>query len=292
MEASPAKFLQTDLIKLKKICSALSMLKIAFYALLFTSFIFNSKGVCESKPNVKKFLKEAENLTLIQDRLMACTTLYKVHKKFQGAEAKQIKDKLFYLASYFYTDKGLQDYLVGKEFFENEKYQEASEKLVDSDNLEKGNTDVLHYLTLSYLWLKNGKLAEESNLKALQINPLNAELLRDKLIVLVVNEKWKETYDAAQELIKFYSDNQVVTQTYKAVALIKTSKKDDAKIILEGLVGVDGTYPEVYYWLSQISEGKIADGYLQKYNDQCKNKKVTKNQRDVNLCSKSKEKAS
>src|ERR1700679_718276 len=122
-------------------------------------------------PQTARAIRESENLSLLKDRLPACTALIRTIKRANKEDAKILRDKLNQLSRYFYTDKGFQDYLLGKDLFEKEKFADSLDKLTEAEELEKGNIDVLHYLELSQLWLKKGALADATNKKALQINP-------------------------------------------------------------------------------------------------------------------------
>jgi hypothetical protein len=57
----------------------------------------------------------------------------------------------------------------------------------------------------------------------------------------------------------------------------------EAQTLLESLVQKDAQYPEPYFWLSEINQGKVAENYLLKYKELCKNKKTTKTT-DLELC--------
>lgn len=234
-----------------------------------------------------KAVKEAENLTLLQDRLSACATIYKAYKKTDKGHGKPLKEKLHYFATVFYTDKGFQDYLAGKDLFSKEKYPEAAEKLLESDTLEKNNTDVLRLLALAQLWSKKPKLAAETNAKALQINPIDEELLKDKLAILSANEDWADVVLAAGEMPE---KNSALVQYFKGAALIKLQKKAEAKAALDMALTKDKNYPEVYFWQSELELTPVKkETLLKKYNELCK--KPNKSERDTFLCSRATEKS-
>lgn len=259
--------------------------------ILSTLLIFSvcSFVLAEGPPSVKKVLKEAENLTLLQDRLSACNTIYKAMKKSSGASAKQLRERLFYFAKYFYTDKGFQNHLLGKELLAKDKFAEAAEKFAEADILEKGNTEVLHLLVLAQLWMKKPKLALETVERAIQTNPADEELLKDKLAVLAALEDWEKALELAQEMTK-HGDNSGQTAYFKGLAQLKLGKTDDAKISLDQALNRDKKYAETYYWLSQLDAyAAKKESLLEKYKSLCKIKKVAGTERDVALCSHSSE---
>ena len=51
-------------------------------------FGLNVQSWGQNKITAKKAIKEAENMTLLQDRLTACVTLSKAYRKLQGAEKR------------------------------------------------------------------------------------------------------------------------------------------------------------------------------------------------------------
>lgn len=249
-----------------------------FYAVLFFFFV-NSQAATPKH----KAIKEAENLTILQDRFSACNTLYKAYKKATNFEKKELRERLFYFSKNYYTDKGFQFFLDGKELFLKEKFAEAKDKLLEADTLEKSNTEILYYLSLSYLWQKKYTEAQEATQRGLQINPLDLELRRNQLAIEVASKSWKEAIDTAEELQADFNDNSFVVSYFKTVALSHAAKsKVDASKLLEGLILKDKKYPETYYYLSEVSEKELRPGLLKKYNELCKKK--PKNVRDVNLC--------
>ncbi len=237
-----------------------------------------------------KVIKEAENLTLLQDRELACATLFKAYKKADPKDAAELKEKLFYFAKYYYTDKGFQAFLSGKEFLDKQKYQEAVEKLSDADELEKNNTEVMHHLSIAYLWVKKTKEAMDEATKSLQINPLDIELLKDKLAAEVATENWSQAILTADELIKERSDSSFLTYYFRGLSYLKNDKKNEARQNFEMALSKEKKYAEIYYWLSSLYEPALAKNLMTKYDEICKNGGTLKNQRDPGLCSHSKDK--
>src|SRR5258708_26507516 len=129
-----------------------------------------------SVPSLQRSIHEAENLSLNRDRTLACGVLWRNIKKANKADGKILKDKLIQLSRYYYTDKGFQAFLVGKEAFQKQKYQDALEKFLEADELEAGIIEVLHYLTLTQLWLKKSSQAEGTNKRAVQMCPIDLEI--------------------------------------------------------------------------------------------------------------------
>lgn len=249
-----------------------------FVSLLLSASIF-------AQTDNRRVLKEAENFTLLQDRASACGVIYKAYKKSSGSSAAQLKEKLFYFSKYFYTEKGLQNYSEGKELFAKEKYAEAQEKFAEADEVEKNNVDVLRKLALSNMWNKKQRLALENNAKARLINPLDTELVRDKLAIEFNGGEWKDALVTVEQLKAIYKDTTALTQYMKAVALLKTDQKEAAEEAFKSARSKDKKYPEIFYWLSeQEEESALKQKLLLKYAELCKNKKLIQNERDMSLC--------
>lgn len=244
-------------------------------------FLFITQATADNK---LRAIKEAENLTLIQDRYLACNTLYKAYKKADEKEKKLLKEQLFYFSKNFYTEKGFQIYLSGKEQFEKDKYQEAVENLSDAEMLEKSNTDVLYYLTLSYLWLKKYDEAYKTIQKALSINPLDVEIYKNKAAVEFAEEKWAEVILTIEQQNKDFSAPGSLMHYFKVVATTKKEKTEQAIKTIETAIAKNKKYPEFYYQLSELLDGNKKEEVLKKYNELCKKK--IKNERDINLCKK------
>src|SRR4051812_9677357 len=78
-----------------------------------------------------KAIREAENLSLIQNRAQACVVLSRALLKADKKDQSVLKEKLSLLAKYFYTDKGFQAYVVGKDLFKKMKFSDALEKFTE-----------------------------------------------------------------------------------------------------------------------------------------------------------------
>ncbi len=233
-------------------------------------------------------VKKAENSTLVQDRLLACYTLFEAHRKSKGADAAFLKERLFYFSKNYYSDKGFQNFLVGKDFLEKEKYQEAVDKFTEADETEKSNTEVLHNLSLALFWTKKIKLAVEANVRALQINPLDDELSRDKLALEIASDSWAEALVTADAMVSSGSAN-ALDYYFRGIAAMKLGKLDEAKKNFDTSIGKDKSYAEAYYYMNELQASSLDDQKLiLKYNELCKTKKI--NLRDPSLCSRAKEK--
>lgn len=238
----------------------------------------------------QRAIKEAENLSLLKDRLPACAVLARALKKSNSHEEKLLREKLNQLSKYFFTDKGFQDYLLGKELFEKQKFSDSLERLIEADEVEKGNIDVLHYMVLDYLWLKNGALAETTSKRAQQINPIDAEAIRDEQGVLVLNEDWEGAKKIGSQLNKDLGDFSGPTLYFLGLSDLKLGSKEEGEKILLQSIGKERIVPEAYFWLSQQdlkSEDDLEkQKFISKYLVLCKNKVGTLLiERDPSVCS-------
>ena len=244
----------------------------AFGAAFFIFTPFNAVAEDAPGPSVQRIIHEAENLSLNRDRNLACGVLWRNIKRADKTDAKILRDKLFQLSRYYYTDKGFQASVVGKELFQKQKYQDAADKLAEADDLEAGNVEVLHFLTLSKLWLKKFSQAETVNRRALQICPIDMDLQRDLLAVAISQERWPEALTTAETLNKEYNDYSAQTLQSMGVALFKRDMKAEAKKALEQALAKDPHLPETYYWLASLKDDKDSLKFLTKYMELCKNK--------------------
>ena len=236
-------------------------------------------------PQSQRAIREAENLSLLKDRLPACTALIRTIKKATPVETPILREKLSQLAKYFYTDKGYQDSILGKEFFEKQKFTDAIEKLNEADDLEKGNTEVLHYLALSQLWLKKGALADATNKRALQINPFDVDVLRDQLAILAGQENWEEAVRVGQSLAKDFNDTTAQTLYFLSLGFLKTGAQTDGEKLMNEVLAKDATLPEPYYWLvSKETSSKEATRLMAKYVELCSLKAPKVFERDPTTC--------
>lgn len=244
-----------------------------------TAFFLSSPTLASI--GVDRVIREAESLSLIHNRSQASAVLLRALNKARPPEAGVLRDKLFQLTRFFYSDKGLQAYQVGLEFFAQEKFFDAIEKFAESDEFEKGNIDVLHNLALSQYMTKKLDAAESTIQKGLQLCPLDRELHRDMLAVLVAQEKWSEALKKADQLAQEFNDNSGQTLKERGLALYKLSQKTEAKKALEIALKQAPQHPEIYYWLSQIKDDTKL---IMKYVEICKNKKIVKIRRELELC--------
>ncbi|MDZ4677253.1 MAG: hypothetical protein SGI74_07045 [Oligoflexia bacterium] len=235
---------------------------------------------------LQRILREAENLSLNHDRILASNVLQRNLKKASTADTPVLREKLLQLSKLFYTDEGFRAHLSGKELFAQQKYADALEKFQEADELEKGNTDVLHMLIISQVQLKKTALALVEHKRAIQMCPIDIELQKDYLMILVAQEKWKEAIEQADLLAKEYNDTSTQTQKDRGHALYELTLKHDAKKAFEGAVHKDPRFPEPYYYLSLIKEKIEAQKLLTKYVNLCKDKSSMKYERELNLCSK------
>lgn len=257
----------------------------------FLALILGGRALSAEKkgptPQTQRAIREAENLSLLKDRLQACTALIRAIKKTTVPnEVHMLNEKLSQLSKYFYTDKGFQDYLLGKDFFEKQKFNDALEKLSEADDLEKGNVDVLHYLELSQLWLKKTPLAEATNKKAMQINPFDIEILRDQLAIFINIENWEEALASSQNLKRDYSDQTALTQYFFALAQLKGGAQIDGEKSMTEVMAKDSSLPEPYFWLgSTESPPKEVTRLMSKYFELCNMKALRFFERDPLSCS-------
>jgi tetratricopeptide (TPR) repeat protein len=228
---------------LKKLLKAATLTGAAFFFL----------GAAQENPT-QKAIRDAENLSLSKDRSAATQVLWHAIKKTSDKnDLKTLKDKLIQLSRYFYTDKGFQSYLAGKELFDKQRYSDAMEKFTDSDELESDNVDVLHYVTLTNLWLKKSALAESSAKRALQICTIDIELIRDDLTLEREEASWADAAKTAENLSKDYGDTSAQTEKDWGMALFhSTDTSGAAKKHLESAIQKDPKQPESYYWLAEV----------------------------------------
>lgn len=256
--------------------------------LILSPLAFGVTLLDTGKSMTKRAIKEAENLTLLQDRLQACTGLFKAYKKAAKEDQLTIKERLFYFSKNFYTEKGFNLYLSGKELFEAAKYKEAAEKFAEADELEKHNIEVSHFLALAWLWQKKFKLATEANTQGLLINPLDDELVRDKLALDIAEENWEtalETLGTLEHLIGGSAALSGQDIYFKALTLSNLKKKEEAKNLLLGTINKDKMYPESHLLLHELIADKMDKKHVMKYVELCKSKKL--NFRDPALCARS-----
>ncbi len=242
-------------------------------------------------PYVQKIIKEAERLTVIENRTMACNVLYRNLKKANKTAFAQLKEKLLALSRYFYSDKGYENYLLGKDLLEKQKYNDAAEKLAEANDLEKDNVEVLHLLSLAQLGMQKTNLASATSKRALQVCPIDSELMKDELSILSLEEKWSDVVKLSDVLIKEYGDGSAQTFKDRGLALYNLDRKPDSKKNMEQALAKDQSFPESYYWLGIIreKEGKEASKLLTKYLELCKNKSTMRYLREPNLCLNTKE---
>jgi tetratricopeptide (TPR) repeat protein len=248
--------------------------------LFFLVVLFGGGALAAEKglsPQTQRAIRESENLSLLKDRLQACTVLNRTIKKSNPQEAPLLREKLTQLAKYFYTDKGFQDYLLGKELFEKQKYADAVEKLAEADELEKGNVDVLHYLGLSQLWLKKLTLADAVVKRALIINPFDIEILRDQLSISCSLENWDEALKTGQSLNKDFSDTTALTLYFFGLANIQLGSKEDGEKLMNEALAKDSNLPEPYFYLGGTK-------FETKYFELCSVKAPRVIERDPNSC--------
>jgi tetratricopeptide (TPR) repeat protein len=229
-------------------------------------------------PQTSRAIRESENLSLLKDRLPACTVLIRTIKKANKDEVRILRDKLNQLSRYFYTDKGFQDYLLGKELFEKQKFSDALDKLTEAEDLEKGNIDVLHYLELSQLWLKRGALADLTNKKALQINPFDMDVLRDELAILIDGATWAEA-EKVGDILRGEEDSSPLTLFWTGLAKVKLNNRRDGEKLENVALTKDPTMPEIYFALASDSTK-----FMSKYIELCTSKAVRFIDRDPNSC--------
>ncbi len=252
--------------------------------IVVSAFTYTAQSV--EVVSLQRVIREAENLSLNHDRLLASNVLQRNLKKASKADFKILREKLLQLSKLFYTDEGFRAYLVGKELFAQQKYADALEKLLEADELEKGNTDVLHLLIMTRVQLKKTAQALVDQKRALQMCPLDIELQKDYLLILVAQEKWKEVVEQADVLIKEYNDSSVQTYKDRGQALYEQDHKTEGKKALELAAHKDPRFPETYYYLSHLKEKVEAQKLLTKYVNLCKDKSSMRYEREPNLCSK------
>ena len=268
-------------------------------ALFLGAAFFCASTLAADKPAkptslVDRAIKEAESLSLVQDRMMASQVLLRNIRKLSKAEAKPLKEKLMTLSRYFYTDRGFQAYLSGKDFFEKKKYPDAVDKLTEADDLEKSNVDVLHLLTLSNLKLQKYEAAETTAARAAQVCPVDLELVRDQLATFVGGEKWVEAQKIVDLLTTDFEDGSAQTLKDRGLVTLKLEAKgedpdlakEEARRLFEKAHQRDPKFPEALYWLASLSSPAESVKLLTKYLDLCKNKTSLHYDRESMLCAK------
>jgi tetratricopeptide (TPR) repeat protein len=239
-------------------------------------------GSIPLSPQAERAMREAENLSLLKDRLPACTALIRTIKKTDKSDQKVLKEKLSQLARYFYTDKGFQNFLEGKDLFEKQKFSDALEKFVEADDLENGNIEILHYRILSQVWLKQVAAADTLLERALQIDPFDMEVLRDKLLLSVTSERWEEAVSESEALISSGGDTTSSTLLNRAIALSETGEKGESVKLLNQIISKDSTLPEAQYWFAVITN---TTKNISNYLDLCEKKPIKFVSRDPATCS-------
>jgi tetratricopeptide (TPR) repeat protein len=242
-------------------------------------------GASEKGSSIQRVVREAENLSANQDRQGATNLIVRQLKKTAASEdLKFLKEKLHFFSRYFYTEKGFQAYLVGKELFDKKKFSDALDKFMEADELEKDNVDVLHYLTLNQLALGKPDLAEATNKRAMLMCPGDLDLTRNQLTIQVALEKWTEALKTAEVLMRDYGDSAAQTLKDRGLALLKLESKAEARRYFEQAQQKDRGFPEPYYWLSTLKENIEAQKFLTKYVELCKDRLNLKYTREPNLC--------
>jgi tetratricopeptide (TPR) repeat protein len=246
-------------------------------------------GGAESSNSVTRIIREAENLSSEQDRAGAANLILRQLKKTSAPkEARVLKEKLQFFTRYFYSEKGFQSYLVGKELFEKKNYRDALDKFSEADELEKDNVDVLHFMALTQLALGRADMAEGANKRALQMIPFDPELTRNLLAIQVAQEKWTEAVKTSDTLIKEHADGEAQSLKDRGLALLKVELKADARKYLELALAKDKAFPEPYYWLADLKEAAKETAetrkLLTKYVELCKDKVNLKYIREPNAC--------
>ncbi|MBK9293727.1 MAG: hypothetical protein IPM57_04665 [Oligoflexia bacterium] len=264
----------------------INKIKILERATLFCVALFLFPLLLNAQTRLRA-VKEAENLTLIQDRAQACSTLLKAYTKTANKAYKKIfKEKLFYFASNFYSEKGFQLYLRGKEHFAKKNYSEAIDSFNEADAYEKSNTEILNFLTLSYLGA--GKFSEaQSAIKTVKtINPLSAAHHINQSRLYYAQEEWGQLLEAleAQQKEGFKATQEQAF--FKLVAQVKALKADAALKQLEAGLSRFKKYPDIYYFISEYLTGEKKDNAIKEYNQLCKKQNLR--EKDFLLCKKAK----
>ena len=257
------------------------------YAVLLmgAAFLFLGAEKTTVGADVNKAIKEAENLLLNQDRILACTVLQRNLKKSLNKEEQRVlREKLSALSKVFFTDSGFEAFASGKDLFSKRKFPEAIEKFVESDESEKGNSDVLHYLTLSYLQSHKLALAEGTNKSALEINPVDIDLNRDNLDVLIKTEKWQAALLTSDLLLKNFADGSASSYEARGIAQLNLGLKSDAVKSFEQAILKNPNSPEVYFLLSGLKEKPASTKLLAKYVEICKGKEPARQIREFSFC--------
>jgi tetratricopeptide (TPR) repeat protein len=262
------------------------------------ALILSSSVSTASSPSieVKKAIKEAENLSVNQDRLLASSVLLRNLKKVTNKnDVQALREKLTSLTRVFYNDNGFEAYESGKEFFEKQKISDSVDKLLEADEIEKGNVDVLHLLTLSYLQLQKYALADNINKRALELCPFDLELKRDALAVLVAFEKWSLVQEAVAGLTKEFGDTSAQTLKEKGLAYLKLELKPEASKAFSAAILKDPNFPEPYFYLATLPEPSTegidptAKKNFQRYVELCSSKTLARYDREINHCTNLKE---
>jgi tetratricopeptide (TPR) repeat protein len=238
---------------------------------------------------VSKVVKEAENLSLMHDRTLACGLLVRTLKKSTPDESKILKDKINSLARVFYTERGFQSYLSAKEAFNKGRFAEASEKLTEVDEAERSNIDVLFVLALAQMGSRNFAGADQTVQRALVVNPFATEFNRLALSVEVGKESWATAQKLGDDLLASGQDKTPQTQVLVGVAKLKLQLIDDARRLFLDALKQDSNYPETHYWIAQVVELKEREKFLARYAELCKNKEALRYEKEVEICSHSEE---
>jgi tetratricopeptide (TPR) repeat protein len=251
--------------------------------LIFSVLAFGAEK--SLSPQAARAIRESENLSLLKDRLPACTALIRTIKKANKEEAKILRDKLSQLSRYFYTDKGFQAYLLGKELFEKENFIDSVDNFTEAEELEKGNIDVLHYLELSQLWLKKIALADATNKKALQINPYDLDILKDELSIYIAAQDWTNALKVGESLLNENNDSSALTFFWTGLSKVKLEDMTEGVKLENQALLKDAAIPEIYFALaSNNPEAASNIKLMTKYIELCTSKTLRFIERDPDSC--------
>lgn len=260
-----------------------STLNFVKYAAPFLGAVLFLTGA--TKTSLHKIIEEAENLSLVHNRVQATGILIRAIKSSSPNDRKTIQKKITQLATYFYTDKGLQAHQVSLGLVEKGLFAEAADKLSEVDDFEKGNTLLLNLLSISQLQTKKVTLAIQSAERAEKTDPFDLDIQRDLLASYVASKNWVQATKIGDKLAAESQDKEAQTQKDLAVAYYFSKQQERALKFIEKAHKEDPQHPEIIYWVLKL-KSPVMDPIAgwKRYLELCREPKPGKYLRESQLC--------
>jgi len=220
--------------------------------------------------DVERLIKDAENLSLIQDRVQACSLLVRAQKSMNlnAGEAGRLRDKLGKLSRIFYSETSFQSYLAALALLDQNKPKEALDRLGEAAEAEHGNLDVVVAIARAQLKFKNFSAALKAVQEGRALSPHDIPLLQLKLQAQVGLEAWEDALETAV-LLGVLDDKSAQTLKDRGLALFKLGRKNEAEKYLSEAADTEKEFPEPHYWLALAKEKADPKPYFEKYIAQC-----------------------